>query len=234
MSEPRSGPIQRIQAGQVRLAYRTWGPAQAPPLVLLHALAEDSSDWTLVATALAPSWHVYAPDLRGHGASDWPGSYSIEQLAADLAAFLDALDLAQVALGAHSIGAPAAYLYAARHPDRVTRLVLEDPAPPWPRAPRILARPDGPLPFDWDVMALSNEFTDPQASSWRDSLRRIQAPTLLIAGGPASHVDQGQLADMAALIPQCDLVTIPAGHLVHAAQPGGFTAAVKAFLGGGA
>jgi 3-oxoadipate enol-lactonase len=231
VSRTRSGLIRYIQAGQVRLAYRTWGPAQAPPLVLLHALGEDSSDWDPIATALASSWRVYAPDLRGHGASDWPGSYTIEQLTVDLAAFLDALDLAQVVLAGHSMGAPPAYLYAAWHPDRVTRLVLENPAPPWPRSPRVLTRPERPLPFDWDAMALSNEFTDPQVSSWRGALRRIQAPALLIAGGPASHVDQNQLADMAALIPGCELVTIPAGHLVHAVRPAGFTAAVNAFLG---
>jgi 3-oxoadipate enol-lactonase len=219
-----------VQAGKVRLAYRTWGPAQAPPVVLLHALGDQSSDWAPVATELAASWRVYAPDLRGHGDSDWPGAYTIEQLTSDLADFLDALDLDRVALAGHSMGGPPAYLYAARHPGRVTRMVLEDPAPPWPRPPRILDRPEGPLPFDWDVTALSNEFTDPQVSAWRDELRRIQAPALLIAGGPASHVDQGQLADMATLIPACELLTIPAGHLVHAARPAEFTATVTAFL----
>ncbi|MGH3155866.1 MAG: alpha/beta fold hydrolase [Streptosporangiaceae bacterium] len=173
----------------------------------------------MATPALASSWHVYAPDLRGHGASDWAGSYTIEQLATDLAAFLDALELGHVALGGHSIGAPPAYLYAARHPGRVTHLILEDPASPWPRAPRVLARPADRLPFDWDVTALSNEFTDPQVSCWRDSLRRIQAPALLVAGGPASHIDQDQLADMAVLIPDCELITIPAGHLVHAVRP---------------
>jgi 3-oxoadipate enol-lactonase len=111
--------------------------------VLLHALGEDSSDWAPVAATLAPWWRVYAPDLRGHGASDWPGSYTIEQLTSDLAAFLDALDLDQVTLGGHSICGPPAYLYAARHPHRVARLVLEDPAPPWPRARRILPPPGG-------------------------------------------------------------------------------------------
>jgi pimeloyl-ACP methyl ester carboxylesterase len=219
-----------VQAGGTWLAYRSWGPAGAPPAVLLHALGEQSADWETVAAALAPSRRVYAPDLRGHGASDWPGGYTIEQLVTDLGGFIDALGLDRVTLAGHSVGAPPAYLYAARHPERVTALILEDPAPPWPRAPRTVTRPGGTLPFDWDGTALSNQFTDPQVSAWRDSLRHIQAPALLVAGGPGSHIDQGQLADMAALIPDCELVTIPAGHLVHAARPAEFTAAVTAFL----
>lgn len=224
--------MRRVLAGRVRLAYRTWGPAQAPPLVLVHALGEASLDWALVAAALAPAWRVYAPDLRGHGASDWPGSYTIEWLTADLAAFIDALGLDRVALCGHSIGAAPAYLYAAGHPGRVACLVLEEPAPPWPRARRVLTRPDEPLPFDWDVTELSNEFTDPRASAWRDSLRQIRAPALIVAGGPDSHLDQSRLADMATLIPDCDLVTIQAGHLVHVARPAQFTEVVSGFLSG--
>lgn len=230
MTGTGSGLERRVQAGGIRLAYRTWGPPEAPPVVLLHALGETSSGWAPVAAALTPTWRVYAPDLRGHGASDWPGSYAIEQLTADLAAFLDTLGLDRVTLGGHSVGGPPAYLYAARHPDRVDRLVLEDPAPPWPRAQRVLTRPEEPLPFDWGVTALSNEFTDPQVSLWRDTLRDVQAPALLVAGGPGSHVDQGQLAEMATLIPDCELVTIPAGHLVHAARPAEFTDVVTGFL----
>lgn len=199
--------------------------------MLLHALGGQSSHWAPVAQALASSWRVYAPGLRGHGASDRAGPYTIEHLATDLAALASALELDQVALGGHSAGGPPACLYPARHPARVTRLLLEDPAPPWPRSPRVLTRPGGPLPFDWDATALSNEFTDPQASSWRDELRRIQAPALVIAGGPASHAGQCQLAAMASLIPDCELTTIPAGHLAHAARPAEFTAAVTTFLG---
>jgi pimeloyl-ACP methyl ester carboxylesterase len=219
-----------VLAGEVWLAYRTWGPEQAPPLVMLHALGEASSDWAAVAEALAPAWRVYTPDLRGHGASDWPGGYTIEQLTNDLAAFTDALGLGRIALVGHSIGAAPAYLYAARHPGRVVRLVLEEPAPPWAREPRILARPAEPQPFDWGVTELSNQFTEPQVSAWRDSLRRIQAPALIVAGGPGSHLEQSRMADMAALIADCELVTIEAGHMVHAGRPAAFIGAVSGFL----
>jgi 3-oxoadipate enol-lactonase len=46
---------------------------KSPPVVLLYPPGKQSSDWTPVASALVPSWLVRAPDLRGHGASDWPG-----------------------------------------------------------------------------------------------------------------------------------------------------------------
>ena len=236
-----NGPVRRIQAGPVRLAFRTWGIARAPgvkpppgaippaPLVLLHALGEDSSDWEAVAATLAPSWRVYAPDLRGHGASDWSGPYTVEQLTADLEAFLDALGLRRVALAGHSMGAAAAYLFAARNPNRVTRLILEEPPPPFPRPPVARERPAEPTAIDWDATALSDELTDPP-SAWRDSLREIKVPALLIAGGPGSHLDDGRLPEMAALIPSCELTTIEAGHLVHASRPAEFAEAVAAFL----
>jgi 3-oxoadipate enol-lactonase len=236
-------PVRHIKAGQVRLAFRMWsavpvpgtrpapGSPAAAPVVLLHALGENSSDWGPVASALAPPWRVYAPDLRGHGDSDWSGPYTVEQLAADLEAFLDALGLRRVALAGHSMGAAPAYLFAARHPERVIRLVLEEPPPPFPRPPSTAHRPAEPPGFDWDATALSGEFTDPPPS-WRAALGDIKVPVLLIAGGPDSHIAQDRLAEMAGLIGDCSLRTIEAGHLVHATRPQEFTSAVTAFLTG--
>lgn len=217
------------QAGDVRLAYRVYGSASAAPAVLLHGLGGDGAGWDEVAAALSGSRRIYAVDLRGHGSSDWPGEYTLPLLRDDVVRFLDALEVGQVDLIGHSIGGAVAYLLAMRHPGRVRRLVLEEPAPPWPRVPPAPSRPPGELSFDWAVTTLSAEASDPPASS-RDGLSSISAPTLVIAGGPDSHVDQDRLAEMARLIPDCQLVTIPAGHLVHAGQPDRFVVDVRSFL----
>lgn len=213
------------------------GQASSPPAVLLHGPGEDAADWEPLARELASSWRVHAPDLRGHGDSEHTGPYTVEQLTDDLEAFLDALGMRRVALVGHSVGAVPAYLFAARCPDRVIRLVLEEPVPPFPRGPVDLQhhldqRRESleESSFDPDAMALSGEFTDPPAA-WRTALANIKAPTLLVAGGPDSHLDQDRLAEMASLIPDCELVTIPAGHLVHESAPDQFTETVTAFLG---
>ncbi len=226
------GEMRLVRVGDVRLAYRVYGPASAAPVVLLHGLGGDSAGWDEVAEALSGSRRVYAVDLRGHGNSDWPGEYTLPLLRDDMAGFLDALGLGQVDLIGHSMGGAVAYLLAMRHPGRVRRLVLEEPAPPWPRVPPVPARPPGQLSFDWAVTTLSVEASDPPASS-RDGLSSIGAPTLVIAGGPDSPVDQNRLAEMAGLIPDGRLETIPAGHLVHAGQPDQFIAAVMSFLSDG-
>lgn len=239
MTDKPPRPARRIQAGAVRLAFRVWSAAPAPgaglapgshaapPVVLLHSLGQDSSGWARVAPELAPSWRVYAPDLRGHGDSERCGPYTAQQLTADLEAFLDALGLRRVALLGHSAGAVPAYLFAARHPERVTRLVLAEPGPPFPGPPREAESPPG---CDPDAMALSREVTNPPPE-WRTELSSLTMPVLLIAGGPEGP-GASRLAEMATLIPDCELVTIGGGHPVHAAQPAEFAAVVTSFLGG--
>jgi pimeloyl-ACP methyl ester carboxylesterase len=67
-------------------------------------------------------------------------------------------------------------------------------------------------------------------AAW-DGLGAITAPTLLSGGGPQSHIPQDKLAAVAARIPHCDLVTIPAGHHAHHAHPAEFADAVPGWLG---
>ncbi|MFF4774103.1 alpha/beta fold hydrolase [Microtetraspora fusca] len=217
-------------AGGIRLAYRMCGPRDAPPLVLLHALGESAADWDAVIPAFADNWRVYALDLRGHGGSDRPGDYGLELMRSDVLGFLDALALDRVDLIGHSMGGLVAYLLAGDHPERVSRLVLEDVPAPLPRERVVPTRPDGDLPYDWDmVLAVRRQIDDPDPA-WMDTLGRITAPTLVIAGGPASHIPQARVAELAQRIPNSQTMTIPAGHLVHAAEPHAFSEAVLTFL----
>lgn len=215
----------------VRLAYQVSGPAAGEPLLLLAALGEGADDWSPVREELARERRVYALDLRGHGRSAWTAAYSLELMRDDVLGFLDAVGLDRVDLIGHSMGGVVAHLVAQHSPWRVVRLVLEDVPAPLPREPLAPVRPDGELGFDWAMVLAVRPRLDRPDPSWAAGLDRITAPTLVIAGGPTSHVPQDGTAELVRRIPDARRTTIPVGHLVHAAAPADFTAAVSAFLG---
>ncbi|MEU8927691.1 alpha/beta fold hydrolase [Kitasatospora sp. NPDC048545] len=223
--------VRTVDLPGVTLAYRESGPAGGPPLVLLHALGERAADWDVVLPGLAPGHRVFALDLRGHGDSGRSGSYSLQAMRDDVLAFLDALGLERVDLVGHSMGGAVAFLLAQAAPERIDRLVLEDIPALYPRPASALPdEPDGSVHFDWAmVRAVRAQLDDPDPA-WREGLARITARTLAVAGGPASHIPQERIAELARLIPDCRLVTVEAGHLVHGARPGEFVAVVAPFL----
>jgi pimeloyl-ACP methyl ester carboxylesterase len=219
-----------IEAAGIRLAYRVWGAQEAPPLVLLHGLGEGAADWDVVAPAFAERYRVYAPDLRGHRDSDWPGAYSVELMETDVVGFLDALGLGPVRLIGHSMGGLVGQLLAGDHPERVARLILEDVAALRPRERGAPGRPEGELPFDWEmVLAIRGQIDRPDPA-WLERPGRITAPTLVMGGGAGSHVPQNWVADLARQIPGARLETIDAGHSIHQADPDAFIRAALAFL----
>ncbi len=81
------------------------------------------------------------------------------------------------------------------------------------------------------VSAIISQVNRGDPAAW-DNLHKITAPTLLIGGGPESHIPQDRLAAAAARIPCCDLVTIPAGHHVHSTRPVEFANTVLGWLPG--
>ncbi|MBL8395789.1 MAG: alpha/beta hydrolase [Candidatus Accumulibacter sp.] len=131
-------------AGQLcRLATdHPFAPAHSPwpPLLLIHGAAHDRDAWHQVASSLsAAGCCVLAPDLPGHGLSGGPPLPSIEALADWLPALLDATGVDKVILVGHSMGSLVALEGAARHPQRVSGLVLLGSSVPMPVADPLLA-----------------------------------------------------------------------------------------------
>lgn len=223
---------QRVRAGEVELAYDVSGDAGAPPMVLLHALGERAVSWVPLLPRFIAGYRVFALDLRGHGESDWPGEYSHGLMADDVIAALDEWRLSGVVLVGHSLGGAVAFHVAASRPDLVSRLVAEDVCPPYKRDRAIPDQPDLAVPFDWAVVpAIIAEANAGSPEAWAE-LASITAPTLVVAGGPASHIPQERLTEVAARIPDASLVTIPVGHHVHEAVPAEFADVVLDWLAG--
>jgi len=98
-----------------------------PALVLLHAFPLNASMWSAQREALAATHRVLCPDQRGFGGTqllhDDP---SLDEVADDVAAMLDARKVGDVVLGGLSMGGYVAMAFLRRHPDRVRALILAD------------------------------------------------------------------------------------------------------------
>lgn len=114
------------------LRYTTRGPADAPPLLLLHGFMGSSTEWDDVANALFGNYRLLIPDLPGHGASTslpYPASYTIDGASRALIRTLDAENMDRCAVAGYSMGGRLALYLALRHPRRVEHLLLESASP---------------------------------------------------------------------------------------------------------
>ena len=96
-----------------RIAVRAWGDPDAPTLVLVHGGAAHSGWWDLVGPALAPRFHVLAPDLSGHGDSDWRTAYGLDAWSTEVARVIrDHSRTERPVLVGHSMGGHVALVLA--------------------------------------------------------------------------------------------------------------------------
>ncbi len=122
-----------IQANGITMAYRFDGPEAAPVVMLSNSLMSNHTMWDPQMSVLTESFRVLRYDTRGHGASDAPpGPYTIQLLAEDAVALLDALDIDKVHFAGLSMGGMIGQYIGANHPDRVSSLLLCDTASEMP------------------------------------------------------------------------------------------------------
>src|SRR5262249_59112216 len=150
------GRLKQIEAGVLNVAYAEAGPADRPPVILLHGWPYDIYSFVDVAPALASSsFRVIVPYLRGYGATRFHSNDTFRNgqpsaIAADAIAFMDALKIDKAVLGGFDWGARTVNIVSALWPERCTGTVSVSgyligsqaagrmPLPPQPQLPSLL------------------------------------------------------------------------------------------------
>jgi pimeloyl-ACP methyl ester carboxylesterase len=122
---PPAGPFEahEVDLHGHRAVYRTAG--SGPNLVLIHGMINSSRHWEAVATRLAGSYRVIAPDLIGHGEAATPrGDYSLGAHAASIRDLLTTIGVERATIVGHSLGGGVAMQFFYQFPQRTERLAL--------------------------------------------------------------------------------------------------------------
>ena len=221
----------------VRLSWLDSG-GDGPVLLCLHALWMQAGSFAALADRLFPDWRVVAPDLRGHGQSETGGDLTPEALARDAAALIAGLGTPPAVVLGNSLGGTVAIVLAARHPELVRAIIVEEGG----------VRPEGTLPFldDWrgvfpdraafarkagplywslapslvegpegvrlgpDVEALRRILDALQADRWSDWLA-TRCPALLVGGRDSRVMDEADLREIADGRPGVRLAMVDGG-----------------------
>ena len=110
--------------------YREAGPTHAPTIILLHGFPTSSHMFRNLIPALADRFHLIAPDYPGFGNSSQPSmdsfEYTFDNLTNVMEAFIAKLGVEQYSLYVMDYGAPVGFRLAAKHPERVQSLIVQN------------------------------------------------------------------------------------------------------------
>ncbi len=189
----RHGPTSNSFTSQrLRLHYVDWGNAGKPTLLLVHGGRDHCRSWDWVAEQLCADWHIVAPDLRGHGDSQWSpdGTYETTAFVYDLAQLVHQLDVGPVTIVAHSLGGNVALRYTGLYPEMVRKLVAIEGMGP---SPKLMAeRAAVPFADRWrkwiaDKRAAAGRLPKRYATL-DDALARMQAENAYLTDEQARHL----------------------------------------------
>ncbi|MFV9507208.1 MAG: alpha/beta fold hydrolase [Oscillochloridaceae bacterium umkhey_bin13] len=235
----------QVSLGQVTLSYQTIGVG--PPVVLIHGLLGSGRWWRHNLAALATHFQLHLIDLVGFGASCGGQRFVLRDAAAQIAAWMDRVDLPRATLIGHSMGGLIAAEVAAAYPARIERLVLVNAATT-PLGRNYLRHACGLLgivpalrPSFLSVLVSDTLRAGPRtmlqaitqllAADATARLAAIEAPTLLVWGGRDTLIPLRVAEALTTQLRSARLVLIPAaGHNPMWEQPNAFNQAVLAFL----
>ena len=125
MTTYRTVPINGLD-----IFYREAGSRDNPTILLLHGFPTSSHMFRNLIPALADKFHLVAPDYPGYGNSSMPTvnefDYTFDHLTETVEKFIDAIDLKKYSLYVMDYGAPIGYRIAAKYPERVQSLIVQN------------------------------------------------------------------------------------------------------------
>ena len=243
-----------VSANGIDIGYEVAGAG--PPLVMLHgASSSGREDFAAQLPLYGKAFRCYLPDARGHATTRWDAAdgFRYEWLVEDLAGFVDALHLGTFHLLGFSMGAATALGFAVRYPERLRTLVLVGISPerePRASVARRLFDPARILRHDPAWAAELSRRHDPVQGqgAWQQllpavandvgahephgpvELRRIDAPTLIVAGDRDPFVPVDQAWRLRRQLPDARLFIAPeCGHEVMLRRPALFNEALAGF-----
>ena len=128
--QPAPYTDRHVEVAGLKLHLQDYGTAGKPPMLCVHGSAAHAHWFDFVASGFTGDYHVMAPDLRGHGDSEWDRSpepeYNYDRYAADIHALTEKLDLRDFILVGHSMGGLVSIVYTATYPGRARAFVMVD------------------------------------------------------------------------------------------------------------
>jgi pimeloyl-ACP methyl ester carboxylesterase len=187
------GPASHTYFSQrLRLHYVDWGNPDAPPLLLVHGGRDHCRNWDWVAQELRKDYHIIAPDLRGHGDSQWMigGSYNQVDYVYDIAQLLHQTKMTPVTIIGHSLGGSISVNYTGLYPEAVGKLVsIEGMGPPPAMIQERLDQPTAKRITDWidDLRKIAGR-QPRRYHSQEEAFQRMQAENPHLSEARARHL----------------------------------------------
>ncbi len=189
----QTGPASRAYFSQrLRLHYVDWGNEGAPLMLMVHGGRDHCRNWDWVAEALRHDYHVVAPDLRGHGDSQWlvGGSYTHMDFAYDIAQLVHQVASDKVTIIGHSLGGSVSLMYAGMYPELVEKLIVIEGLGPSKRMRKMFSK----IPHHERMRIWVNDLRSASARlpkrypTLEDAFKRMQAENPHLSTEQARHL----------------------------------------------